>query len=69
MFLDSADYVFCLRAAVDPRATEEEKSFLSSMASLQAACEQVSKADYNRIQQLTGGHLSREGSIFDRERV
>lgn len=67
--LTTADHNFCLRACADHRSTEEEREFLSTMASLAAAGEPVSRDDYNRVQRLTGGHLSRDGSIFDRPKT
>lgn len=66
MQLTLSDHAYCLRACADPRATESERDFLSTMASLAAAREPISRAEYSRVQQLTGGHLTREGSIFDR---
>ena len=68
-YLNTTDHNFCLRACADPRSTAEEREYLGYMASLAAACEPVSRADYSRVQSLTGGHLSREGSIFDRPQV
>lgn len=60
------DHNHCLRAGADPRATQDEREFLGYMAGLAAACEPVSKKDYLRMQVLTGGALSLEGSIYDR---
>lgn len=41
-------------------------AFLDTMISMEAAREDVSNDEYRRLQGLTGGYLSVEGSIFDR---
>lgn len=61
-----SDIDFARRAIASGKATEEEIAFLDTCISLTAAGEDFSKADYNRLQSLTGGHLTLEGSIFDR---
>jgi hypothetical protein len=64
--LTMTDHEFCLRACADRRATDEEREFLSFMASLAAACEPVTAEQYRRVQVLTGGGLSTTTPIFDR---
>lgn len=66
MKLSISDHNFCLKACADPRATAEEQNFLSFMASMHAAGEQVSHEDYSRMQELTGGYLSLTTPIFQR---
>ena len=63
------DHDRMLRACADPRSTEEERNFLSTMASLAAACEPVSNADYRRASTLAAINLHVEDSIFDRPKV
>lgn len=67
MKLTLQDHKFCLKACADSRATDEEKLFLSTMASLYGANEDVSRSDYLRMQALTGGALSLTVPIFDRQ--
>lgn len=69
MKLSLSDHNFCLKACADPRATAEEQNFLSFMASMYAANEHVSRNDYNRMQELTGGHLSLTMPIFNRPKL
>jgi hypothetical protein len=67
MKLSRPDHDFALKACADPRSTEEEKDFLSYMASMYAANEPITKEEYSRLQRLTGGFLSPEPSIFERD--
>ena len=60
------DHDRMLRACADPRATDEEKKFLSTMASLAAAREPVSDEDYRRASTLAAINMHVEDSIFDR---
>lgn len=53
------DHDHCLKCAADPRATAEEREFLAHMASLAAAREPVTQAQYLRVLALTGGGLRR----------
>lgn len=64
--LTAADAGFARRAIASGKATEEEIAFLDTIISLEAAREPVSNDEYRRLQRLTGGLLTVEGSIFDR---
>jgi len=66
MLLTKNDHKFLLKACADKRATDEEKEFMSYMASMAAAAEEVSAEDAHRVAQLTGSILTHDGSIFDR---
>lgn len=66
MLLTMTDHNHCLACAADPRATAEEREFLALMASLAAAREPVTQAQYLRVQTLTGGGLSTETPIRQR---
>lgn len=66
MKFSPSDIAFARRAINSGKATDEEIAFLDTCISLTAAGEDFPKADYSRLQNLTGGHLTREGSIFDR---
>lgn len=61
------DHLRLLRAAGDPRATEDEKAFLGYMASLAAAREPVSNDEYIRASILAAINLHDQDSIFDRK--
>lgn len=60
------DATYARKAIASGKATEEETAFLDTMISLEAAREPVEDHEYSRLQNLTGGYLSVEGSIFDR---
>lgn len=60
------DHNRMLRACADSRSTEAEKQFLSTMASLAAACEPVSEDEYWRVSILVAINLHDKPSIFDR---
>ena len=63
------DHIRLLRAAQDPRATEDEKQFLGYMASLAAAQEPVSPREYTRASTLAAINMHVEDSVFDRPAV
>lgn len=62
----TTDHARLLLAAQDPRATVEEREFLSVMASLAAANEPVENAEYTRASTLAAINMHVEDSIFDR---
>ena len=64
--LTSADAGFARRAMATGKANDDELAFLDTMCGLEAAQEPVSQDEYSRLQCLTGGLLTVEGSIFDR---
>lgn len=63
------DHNRMLLACADSRSTDEEKQFLSTMASLAAACEPVSNDDYRRASILAAINLHDKPSIFDRPKI
>lgn len=60
------DHDRMLRAAADPRATEDERAFLGYMASLAAAREPVENDEYRRASVLAAINMHVEDSVFDR---
>ena len=66
MLYTTSDHNTFLRACADSRCTSDERYFLATQASLAAARESVSRADYLRAQALTGGALSTTMPIFQR---
>ena len=63
---NTTDHARLLRAAQDPRATENEREFLGAMASAAAANEPVENADYTRASTLAAINMHVEDSVFDR---
>lgn len=62
------DHNRLLRAAQDTRATQEEREFLSAMASMAAANEPVSDAEYTSASMLAAINMHVEDSVFDRHK-
>ena len=58
MKLMSSDHDYILSAISSGKATAEEQHFLSAMTVAYAANEDISQADYYRVQALTGGALN-----------
>lgn len=63
------DHSRLLRAAQDARATQEEREFLSAMASMAAANDPVSDAEYTRASTLAAINMHVEDSVFDRPKI
>ena len=61
-----SDHARMLAACADHRSTEEEREFLSLMASNYGAAVSVSDAEYWRASRLAAIHIHVEDSIFDR---
>lgn len=64
--LTQADADFSRRCIASGKATDEESAFLDTMCGLQAANEPVSRAEYNKLQRLTGRALCLETPILNR---
>lgn len=58
-----------MAAAADPRATEDERRHLSTVAALAAAGEAVTDAMYLAAEAMVGGALSPRECIYDRPLV